>query len=120
MITAFELYLETSLLTSTIQAIYWAVMLCRAYRGTSYLYVKIIAWLLFISSVSVILTLYCTFELFNDPKALKWRITYATMMFFNEAGNCLSHWIFCFKYFKIGSVFKYFMAEEQTDVPKKL
>jgi hypothetical protein len=111
------LYFDTWYATSAVQALFWAVMLVKVYCGTSFLYVKMIAWLLLISSVSAGLSVYAydqvTKTLRTDPEAcLKWAAAQATGIFLKDAGSCLSHWIFCFKYFKIGTVHKYFMAEE--------
>jgi hypothetical protein len=102
-------------------------MLVKVYYGTSFLFVKMIAWLLLVSSVGAALYVYSydqvTKTLRTDPwmdpdASLKWAAAWAMGSFFMDVGSCLSHWVFCFKYFKIGTVHKYFMAE--TDVPKWL
>jgi hypothetical protein len=55
----------------------------------------------------------------NVPAAIHWSIVQGVGIFMRDFGSCLGHWVFAFKYFKVGTFFHYFMGSTRQEVPER-
>ena len=113
--TAYYVDTDTWYAISAILGTLWLTMLVKVYKDTSYFYVACIAWLLLIYSIGAFFGIYATYWInrnfyVSTSLCLKWSLARSVFIFMRDFGTCVAHWVFGFKYFKIGSVYKYFAA----------
>lgn len=78
----------------------------QAHRGSDYAYVKAVGWLLLLSNVALISQQYF-YDQYSVPNSITNDFGYAASVAGFYGAYTIAHWIFGFKYFKVGNVLKF-------------
>jgi hypothetical protein len=97
----------------------------RVFIGSNFGYIKAIAFTMLLSNIGSIVYIpfyklaWNAYNVKNDEALYEfWIILYSLSVFSFQIGFNVAHWIFGYKYYKIGNVMQYFLADEPQPVPE--